>query len=210
MGIGGGLLFVLLLVKGGSKKKREKKRGGGGGGGGEKKNWKKRERERHLYSKSKRDFDVNVRIMSSAFQKLASEKRRAWALAQRAKAALLRRSDGKTKGIPTPPNPDPHPREIYFPNLQLRLVPPTEEARARGVEVATFITTPNVTKTEVKAFLTQVHGIEVLRVDTANYEGKKKRNLERGTWFRKPDYKKVYVTLGERWFPPERFCVPNK
>ena len=192
---------------------REKKRGGGGGGGGgggEKKNWKKRERERHLYSKSKRDFDVNVRIMSSAFQKLASEKRRAWALAQRAKAALLRRSDGKTKGIPTPPNPDPHPREIYFPNLQLRLVPPTEEARARGVEVATFITTPNVTKTEVKAFLTQVHGIEVLRVDTANYEGKKKRNLERGTWFRKPDYKKVYVTLGERWFPPERFCVPNK
>ena len=56
----------------------------------------------------------------------------------------------------------------------------------------------------------QVHGIEVLRVDTANYEGKKKRNLERGTWFRKPDYKKVYVTLGERWFPPERFCVPNK
>ncbi len=201
------------MVKGGSKKKREKKRGGGGGGGGgggEKKNWKKRERERHLYSKSKRDFDVNVRIMSSAFQKLASEKRRAWALAQRAKAALLRRSDGKTKGIPTPPNPDPHPREIYFPNLQLRLVPPTEEARARGVEVATFITTPNVTKTEVKAFLTQVHGIEVLRVDTANYEGKKKRNLERGTWFRKPDYKKVYVTLGERWFPPERFCVPNK
>ena len=189
---------------------REKKREGGGGGGGEKKNWKKRERERHLYSKSKRDFDVNVRIMSSAFQKLASEKRRAWALAQRAKAALLRRSDGKTKGIPTPPNPDPHPREIYFPNLQLRLVPPTEEARARGVEVATFITTPNVTKTEVKAFLTQVHGIEVLRVDTANYEGKKKRNLERGTWFRKPDYKKVYVTLGERWFPPERFCVPNK
>ena len=203
------------MVKGGSKKKREKKErkkrgGGGGGGGGEKKNWKKRERERHLYSKSKRDFDVNVRIMSSAFQKLASEKRRAWALAQRAKAALLRRSDGKTKGIPTPPNPDPHPREIYFPNLQLRLVPPTEEARARGVEVATFITTPNVTKTEVKAFLTQVHGIEVLRVDTANYEGKKKRNLERGTWFRKPDYKKVYVTLGERWFPPERFCVPNK
>ena len=199
------------MVKGGSKKKREKKRRRRRRRRRRrKKNWKKRERERDTYSKSKRDFDVNVRIMSSAFQKLASEKRRAWALAQRAKAALLRRSDGKTKGIPTPPNPDPHPREIYFPNLQLRLVPPTEEARARGVEVATFITTPNVTKTEVKAFLTQVHGIEVLRVDTANYEGKKKRNLERGTWFRKPDYKKVYVTLGERWFPPERFCVPNK
>ena len=192
------------------RKKREKKKGEEEEEEEEKKRIGKRERERHLSSKSKRDFDVNVRIMSSAFQKLASEKRRAWALAQRAKAALLRRSDGKTKGIPTPPNPDPHPREIYFPNLQLRLVPPTEEARARGVEVATFITTPNVTKTEVKAFLTQVHGIEVLRVDTANYEGKKKRNLERGTWFRKPDYKKVYVTLGERWFPPERFCVPNK
>ena len=48
----------------------------------------------------------------------------------------------------------PASERFYFPNLQLRLVPPTEEARARGVEVATFITTPNVTKTEVKAFLT--------------------------------------------------------
>jgi ribosomal protein L23 len=153
---------------------------------------------------------------SRATNKLASERRRWWALAKRAQAeeALRRASRGggaaALKGAPTPPNPNPKKREIHFPNLQLRLVAPSEEARMRGLEVATFITTPNVTKTEIKTFLTDVHGIEVLKVDTANYEGKKKRNLERGTLFRKPDYKKVYVTLGERWFPPERFCVPSK
>jgi ribosomal protein L23 len=152
-------------------------------------------------------------MSSSRATKLASERRRWWALAKRAQAEALRASRGSAaalKGVPTPPNPNPKKREIHFPNLQLRLVPPTEEARMRGLEVATFITTPNVTKTEIKTFLTDVHGIEVLKVDTANYEGKKKRNLERGTLFRKPDYKKVYVTLGERWFPPERFCVPSK
>ena len=160
------------------------------------------------------DFTTN-KMSSSRATKLASERRRWWALAKRAQAEALRASRGggaaaALKGAPTPPNPNPKKREIHFPNLQLRLVPPTEEARMRGLEVATFITTPNVTKTEIKTFLTDVHGIEVLKVDTANYEGKKKRNLERGTLFRKPDYKKVYVTLGERWFPPERFCVPNK
>jgi ribosomal protein L23 len=162
-------------------------------------------------------FKTSQKMSSSrATNKLASERRRWWALAKRAQAeeALRRASRGggaaALRGAPTPPNPNPKKREIHFPNLQLRLVAPSEEARMRGLEVATFITTPNVTKTEIKTFLTDVHGIEVLKVDTANYEGKKKRNLERGTLFRKPDYKKVYVTLGERWFPPERFCVPSK
>ena len=46
-------------------------------------------------------------------------------------------------------------------------------------------------------------GVE--RVHTANYEGKKKR--DRGGFHRRADYKKVYVTLKERWFPPEAFRV---
>jgi len=170
-------------------------------------------REKEEKGLSSNSFDFTQKMSSSRATKLASERRRWWALAKRAQAEALRASRGGAaalKGAPTPPNPNPKKREIHFPNLQLRLVPPTEEARMRGLEVATFITTPNVTKTEIKTFLTDVHGIEVLKVDTANYEGKKKRNLERGTLFRKPDYKKVYVTLGERWFPPERFCVPSK
>ena len=161
------------------------------------------ERDRHTHTKE--------HVMSSSkATKLASDRRRWWALAKCAQMMNLLGKKGGGKGMPTLPNPDPKKREIHFPNLHLRLVAPTEEARMRGIEVATFITTPNVTKTEIKTFLTDVHGIEVLKVDTANYEGKKKRNLERGNLFRKPDYKKVYVTLGQRWFPPERFCVPSK
>jgi len=177
--------------------------------------WEKRreKRERSETTQTRRDRHTHKRarnMSSSKATKLASDRRRWWALAKRAQMMNLLGKKGGGKGMPTLPNPDPKKREIHFPNLHLRLVAPTEEARMRGIEVATFITTPNVTKTEIKTFLTDVHGIEVLKVDTANYEGKKKRNLERGNLFRKPDYKKVYVTLGQRWFPPERFCVPNK
>ena len=173
---------------------------------------KEEKRDRRVTTQTRgTDTHKRAHIMSSSkATKLASERRRWWALAKRAQMMNLLGKKGGGKGMPTVPNPDPKKREIHFPNLHLRLVAPTEEARMRGIEVATFITTPNVTKTEIKTFLTDVHGIEVLKVDTANYEGKKKRNLERGNLFRKPDYKKVYVTLGQRWFPPERFCVPSK
>ena len=175
--------------------------------------WKKEEKREPREGQHKRERDAHTKehvMSSSKATKLASDRRRWWALAKRAQMMNLLGKKGGGKGMPTLPNPDPKKREIHFPNLHLRLVAPTEEARMRGIEVATFITTPNVTKTEIKTFLTDVHGIEVLKVDTANYEGKKKRNLERGNLFRKPDYKKVYVTLGQRWFPPERFCVPSK
>ena len=47
--------------------------------------------------------------------------------------------------------------------------------------------------------------IGVADVRTANYEGKKKR--DRGGFHKRADYKKVYVTLRERWFPPEGFVA---
>ena len=53
-----GWSFVLLLVKGGSKKKERKKGRRRGEREEGKKEWKKRERERDLYSKSKRDFPL--------------------------------------------------------------------------------------------------------------------------------------------------------
>ena len=98
-----------------------------------------------------------------------------------------------------------------LPNLRLRLNPPrfdTPEAAARGVDEVVFVTTPEVTKIEVRAFLERAHGIGVERVHTANYEGKKKR--DRGGFHRRADYKKVYVTLKERWFPPEAFRTTVK
>jgi|TARA_B100000401_G_scaffold344533_1_gene242504 large subunit ribosomal protein L23 len=98
-------------------------------------------------------------------------------------------------------------RAVYFPNIDLRLVPPNAEANAHevGMDVVTFITRPAVTKVDVKECLEKVYGVGVERVHTVNYEGKKKR---RGNYFyHRPDYKKVYVQLQERWYPPKGFAV---
>lgn len=60
-------------------------------------------------------------------------------------------------------------------------------------------------QTEVRNFLQTVYQVGVERVHTINYEGKKKR---RGNYFyQRADYKKVYVQLKEKWFPPKGFAV---
>ena len=100
-------------------------------------------------------------------------------------------------------------RVIPLPNLRLRLQPPrgpdAASAHANGVDEVVFVTTPDVTKLEVRAYLERALGIGVADVRTANYEGKKKR--DRGGFHKRADYKKVYVTLRERWFPPEGFIA---
>ena len=47
---------------------------------------------------------------------------------------------------------------------------------------------------EIRYFLQSVYGLNVAKVRTANFEGPKKRN-QKGTFYRRPDWKKVYVTL---------------
>jgi large subunit ribosomal protein L23 len=99
-------------------------------------------------------------------------------------------------------------RVIPLPNIKLRLNPPRYESPADaslGVDEVVFVTTPDVTKLEVRNFLETVHDIRVVDVRTANYEGKKKR--DRGGFHRRADTKKVYVTLRERWFPPSAFAL---
>lgn len=96
-------------------------------------------------------------------------------------------------------------RVVPLPNIRLRLVPPTSADAVKGLDEVVFITTPDVTKTEIKSFLETVCGVSVRDVRTANYEGKKKR--DKGGFHRKPDYKKAYVSLTERWFPPAVFRV---
>ena len=48
---------------------------------------------------------------------------------------------------------------------------------------------------EVKHFLERVYGLDVVRVRTANFQGPKKRHQKTGTFYRTPDWKKVYVRL---------------
>ena len=99
-------------------------------------------------------------------------------------------------------------RVVPLPNIKLRLNPPryaSPDDASLGVDEVVFVTTPDVTKLEVRNFLETVHDVRVADVRTANYEGKKKR--DRGGFHRRADTKKVYVTLRERWYPPSAFAV---
>ena len=46
---------------------------------------------------------------------------------------------------------------------------------------------------ELRKYLESVYGLSVAKLRTLNYEGAKKRSKH--GYFRKPDYKKVYVTF---------------
>lgn len=48
---------------------------------------------------------------------------------------------------------------------------------------------------DIRAALEQIYGLKVERVNTINYQGKKKRSKD--VIYRRPDYKKAYVTLKE-------------
>lgn len=91
---------------------------------------------------------------------------------------------------------------IYFPNLVLKAMPLSEEALehvSRGEMPPTlkFRATPSVGKLEVKNFLKGVYGLDVKRVHTANYQGKKKqlRLKNKVIYYRKPDFKSITVEL---------------
>ena len=46
---------------------------------------------------------------------------------------------------------------------------------------------------ELKGYLTEVYGLDVEKINTLNYEGKKKRGKH--GYYRNADWKKAYVTL---------------
>ncbi|WIA41799.1 hypothetical protein OEZ86_009131 [Tetradesmus obliquus] len=70
-------------------------------------------------------------------------------------------------------------------------------------EVA-FKTEPRVNKLEIKAFLEAVHGMQVERVSTINYQGRKQRIIDssgKPHYRRLSDWKKAYVIFEP---PPEK------
>jgi len=86
---------------------------------------------------------------------------------------------------------------ILFANLPLRLVMPKDRlaAAAVGVRDLVFRTVPSANKIEVRRMLERLYGLPVAQVNTANFEGKKKRN--KGGFHRLPDWKACYVKLRE-------------
>lgn len=93
----------------------------------------------------------------------------------------------------------------YFPNFPLKLIPLTETQqqvyeKTGFLKTLAFRTIPSVSKLDIKSFLEKVYGLEIDKVRTCNYEGKKKRTKH--GYHRASDYKKAYVILKDP--PPQQ------
>ncbi|GJP47361.1 hypothetical protein CLOM_g6561 [Closterium sp. NIES-68] len=98
-------------------------------------------------------------------------------------------------------------RLVHFANIPLRIVRPES---LENIKEVVFRTVPSVNKVEIRRYLESLYGLEVDRVHTMNYEGKKKRS--RFGFYRRPDWKKVVVELKNPVTLPENVFlgVPNR
>ena len=87
-------------------------------------------------------------------------------------------------------------RVQLFPNWVVRYVrnPNLRLKSWLGVPVEVFIVPPAMTKFEIAEYLKRLYDLPVLKVHTANYLGKMKRD-KNGRKFKLPDFKKAYVYL---------------
>ena len=93
--------------------------------------------------------------------------------------------------------------KVLLPYIPLRMLPHATRWVGERVKECVFVTRPNFTKVEVKNYLEGTYGMRgIERVDTCNYEGKKKTftntKTKKKTFFRRQDFKKAYVTFKVR------------
>lgn len=63
--------------------------------------------------------------------------------------------------------------------------------------VYTFEVHPNSSKPEIKDAVESIFGVDVLKVNTLNRKGKRKKNRRTNTWGARPNRKRAIVTLAE-------------
>lgn len=63
--------------------------------------------------------------------------------------------------------------------------------------VYTFIVAPGSNKVEIRQAIEQIFGVSVLKVNTLNREGKRKRTRNRQTFGKRSTTKRAFVTLAE-------------
>jgi large subunit ribosomal protein L23 len=63
--------------------------------------------------------------------------------------------------------------------------------------VYTFRVHPDASKPEIADAVRDIFGVRVLKVNTLNRPGKRKRNRRTWTWGTRPDHKRAIVTLAE-------------
>ncbi|MDQ2724061.1 MAG: 50S ribosomal protein L23 [Actinomycetota bacterium] len=61
----------------------------------------------------------------------------------------------------------------------------------------TFIVAPGSNKTEIRRAVEEIFGVQVVKVNTLNRPGKRKRNRRQATFGKRSDTKRAIVTLAE-------------
>ena len=86
--------------------------------------------------------------------------------------------------------------KVYFPTMYMSLLKHTK-VPPPALSSATFQIPKNMTKTEVKEYLTKIYNIPVISVTTANFAGKWKRlyGKRQITAYRRRNTKKATVTF---------------
>ncbi len=68
---------------------------------------------------------------------------------------------------------------------------------AHGKGTYTFEVAPRSNKAEIRHAVEAIFGVQVVKVNTLNRKGKRKRNRRRATFGTRPDTKRALVTLAE-------------
>lgn len=80
------------------------------------------------------------------------------------------------------------------------LIAPVVSEKSYGLleeNVYTFKVAPDASKPEIKQAVESIFDVTVLKVNTLNRKGKRKRNRRNGTFGKRPDTKRAMVTLAE-------------
>jgi len=80
------------------------------------------------------------------------------------------------------------------------IIKPVVSEKSYGLldsNVYTFVVHPDASKPEIHDAVESIFGVRVLRVNTLNRNGKRKRNRKTGTFGSRPDTKRAFVTLAD-------------
>jgi large subunit ribosomal protein L23 len=80
------------------------------------------------------------------------------------------------------------------------LIAPVVSEKSYGLledNVYTFTVHPDASKPEIKQAVESIFEVSVLKVNTMNRKGKRKRNRRNGTFGKRSDTKRAMVTLAE-------------
>ncbi|PRP81556.1 putative ribosomal protein L23 [Planoprotostelium fungivorum] len=85
----------------------------------------------------------------------------------------------------------------FFPNMWMCVRKDGVRVSKRGPEYRelVFKTRPNMGKKDIEEYLTKLYKLDIVQINTINYDGKKKQSHKQGFVIKQVDWKKVYVTV---------------